>query len=119
MATTMNIRSKGFIRVSGDLIARTPIRVGSSRSEGDVDLPVLRDGRGRVLIPGTSFAGACRAWFVDNHPDAELVDHIFGGTDDKFGASLVTFLDSGVDSVVEIRNGVGIDRRTEIGRAHV
>lgn len=51
------------LTISGTLVAQTGLRIGAGRS-GDIagsDLPVLRDGLGRIFIPGASLKGAFRA----------------------------------------------------------
>ncbi|NJN19625.1 MAG: CRISPR-associated RAMP protein [Oscillochloris sp.] len=49
--------------ITGDLVARTALRVGSGRANNVVgnDLPVLRDALGEPLIPGASLKGLLRA----------------------------------------------------------
>ncbi len=51
------------LRVTGTLVALTALRIGSGRSTEvtGTDLPVLRDARGRPLIPGASIKGALRS----------------------------------------------------------
>ena len=51
------------LHVSGTLVALTALRIGSGRSTEvtGTDLPVLRDARGRPLIPGASIKGALRS----------------------------------------------------------
>ena len=65
----------GRFRLRGTLVARTPLHVGGHGDDVDTDLPLARDGSGKLYIPGTSFAGALRQWceqafgepFVDRH----------------------------------------------------
>src|SRR5947209_996068 len=45
----------------GELVARTPVHVGSGEGEETTDAFFRRDARGRCLIPGTALAGALRA----------------------------------------------------------
>ena len=116
-------RSIGRIEVCAELVADTPLRIGSARSTSDIDLTVLRDGRGRVLVPGDSLAGAMRAWastaFRNEGTEREnrLVNQLFGqavggGSERLANAGLVTVSDAAVDATVEARTGVGIDRAT-------
>lgn len=51
------------LTVSGQLVARTALRIGAGRASGVVgnDLPVLRDALGAPIIPGASLKGALRA----------------------------------------------------------
>jgi CRISPR-associated RAMP protein (TIGR02581 family) len=64
------------LSVTGTLVARTALRVGTGRSYEPVgvELPVLRDTRGRPLIPGASLKGVYRSYAeslvraVTSHP---------------------------------------------------
>jgi CRISPR-associated RAMP protein (TIGR02581 family) len=49
--------------ISGTLIARTALRVGTGRSSEPIgaELPVLRDAQGRPIIPGASLKGVLRS----------------------------------------------------------
>lgn len=51
------------LEVSGTLIAQTALRIGRGRTDSieGSDLPVLRDGQGRIFIPGASLKGAFRS----------------------------------------------------------
>lgn len=51
------------LEISGTLVAQTGLRIGQGRASNVVgnDLPVLRDGSGRLLIPGASLKGAFRS----------------------------------------------------------
>ena len=51
------------LRVTGTLVALTALRIGAGRSSEvtGTDLPVLRDARGRPLIPGASLKGTLRS----------------------------------------------------------
>lgn len=51
------------LRVRGTIVALTALRIGSGRSSDvtGTDLPVLRDARGRPIIPGASIKGALRS----------------------------------------------------------
>ena len=117
MSQLSTLRSIGYLKVTGVLVTQTPIRVGSSKSDGDIDLPVLRDGQGRVLIPGSSLAGSVRSSCRDLGIEESLVNRLFGETEDGDkdavgDTSWFSFSDIAIDHPVEFRNGVGIDRRT-------
>src|SRR5262245_39483468 len=56
---------KGRIILRGTLVARTPLHVGGLGDDVDTDLPLARDGAGRLYAPGTSLAGALRQWCVE------------------------------------------------------
>lgn len=49
-------------RVTGTLVAQTPLHVGGTGARLETDLPLAVDGAGRHYIPGTSLAGALRGW---------------------------------------------------------
>lgn len=104
-------RSQGYISVQGNLVADTPLRVGASRSIGDIDLPVLRNGRRQPLVPGSSLAGALRAWAAE-HLDSSVVAQLFGGHENDLGASRLVVMDMAVPVTTNQRTGVGIDRAT-------
>ena len=61
----MTARSHGWIALRGVVVTDTGLRVGASRDDGDIDLPLLRNGDDRPLIPGDSLGGALRAWSRD------------------------------------------------------
>ena len=122
---TTGPRSIGRIEVTGTLIAQTPLRVGSTRSETDIDLTVLRDGLGRVLVPGDSLAGSMRAWATlafpaaDGAAESPVVEALFGPAPEAgkrknggLAAGLLAVSDAALDVAVEARTGVGIDRAT-------
>ena len=50
------------LRLSGQLVARTALRIGSSGNSLDaVDLPVIKDAEGYPFIPGASLKGSLRS----------------------------------------------------------
>ena len=95
------------------LVAATALCVGAPSGDGVTDLPLATDGQGRLLVPGTSWAGVLRAAAGRHLPD-DSVCSIFGYQDNADGghASRLFVSDSVVAvGQVELRNGVGIDRR--------
>lgn len=53
------------LRITGELVARTGVRVGMSAETAmptATDLPVIKDAYGRPFIPGSSLRGAVRAY---------------------------------------------------------
>lgn len=54
---------KSRLKLKGDLIAETALRIGASRSIEPVgtDLPVVKDSMGMPYIPGSSFKGVLRS----------------------------------------------------------
>ncbi|MFT4189112.1 MAG: RAMP superfamily CRISPR-associated protein [Aeromicrobium sp.] len=92
--------------ITGQLVAESALHVGASRSDAVTDLPVLRDGSGRPLLPGTSLAGVLRRtlpddeadrWFGSHdgsttHPSVVIVDDApaTGGTYERHGTQIRT-----------------------------
>ncbi|GIV06140.1 MAG: CRISPR-associated RAMP protein [Fimbriimonadales bacterium] len=53
------------LRITGELVARTGVRIGMSAETAlptATDLPVIKDAYGRPFIPGSSLRGAVRAY---------------------------------------------------------
>ena len=98
------------------MVATTALHLGAPTGDRVSDLPLATDGQGRLLVPGTSWAGVLRAMARRHCPDD--VDAIFGsarreGDDQDDGhASRLAVADT-VLAVghIELRTGVGIDRR--------
>jgi CRISPR/Cas system CSM-associated protein Csm3 (group 7 of RAMP superfamily) len=101
------------IRVTGTLIAESPIHVGGSGGDPLVDMVLAINGQGNYYIPGTSLAGVLRAWIEQQ--DSQIGDQIWGTrqiSGENGFASFVLVEDASVqgDVQTEIRDGVGIDR---------
>ena len=98
------------IKVSGTLIAETPIHVGGIGGNPQVDLALAVNGQGQYYIPGTSLAGAFRGW-IENPGQTNNV----WGHQDKNNpnghASFIIVEDAVIKGInAEIRDGVGINR---------
>lgn len=102
----------GAIRIQGKLEALRPLHVGGLAGPVETDMPLARDGRGRLCIPGTSLAGALRSWMQERFDEA-LVDELWGSQkQDRGAASRIIVEDSALESWdEEIWDGVGIDRQ--------
>jgi CRISPR/Cas system CSM-associated protein Csm3 (group 7 of RAMP superfamily) len=110
--------------VTGTLETVTALRSGGWGASSQADLTVARDGLGRVMIPGTSLAGALRAWLgtvtaPGGGPlfDARGLGAVFGDLEPGGQGSQVCRIavDDAVavaDPVTMVRDGVGIDRST-------
>lgn len=114
MARTLDHR----LTIRGTLRCCTPLHVGSGTSRGDVDLDLLLDGAGEPFVPGSSLAGALRAWATHALPSGSSeLGHAFGSgagvTRGLERAGRVTVADGRVtcSGPLELRDGVGIDRR--------
>jgi CRISPR/Cas system CSM-associated protein Csm3 (group 7 of RAMP superfamily) len=127
-----------FRAITANLVLRTAVHVGTGESTETADDMLRRDGRGRLLIPGTAIAGALRSIatrlaprFVGEKPCQALtggqsnkacqclVCQIFGDVnpqeDAEAGgnAARVWVYDAVLESSdVQLRDGVGIDRVT-------
>jgi CRISPR/Cas system CSM-associated protein Csm3 (group 7 of RAMP superfamily) len=115
--------------LSARLRAVTALAVSSGAEERGVDLAIARDGHGRPYVPGTSLAGALRAWsLLGSDPDLwhqlwgwQATDGSPQGREPKGEAqgwaSRIWVEDGIVElpqgaSMEEIRDGIAIDRGT-------
>lgn len=102
------------IRLQGTLVAQTPLHVGGHGDDVDTDLPLARDGAGELYVPGTSLAGSLRQWCEQAFGEDTANRHWGYQNGDMGHASSVVVEDMPVNDsgsvVVEIRDGVGIDR---------
>jgi len=109
-------------KISGTLIAESPLHIGGKGGDPLIDLSLALNGRGEYYIAGTSLAGALRNWMQDCFQDKErLIDKLWGFSEkennedsNRGHASFVLVEDSIIKlpqgATVEIRDGVGIDR---------
>lgn len=116
-------RIGGRIRVSGTLVAQAPLSVGGMGGDVDVDLSLARDGQGRLYVPGTSLAGPLRDW-VERHVSESLAKDVFGFQERDKGRASAVFVEDAVvegasDDDVEVRDGVGIDRKWGTAAEHI
>lgn len=110
------------LTIEGRLLANAPVHVGGLAGREDVDLPLARDGQGRVYVPGTSVAGVLRDWMNSHLVDQQrsLVPSLWGpamvgGTrnQDHGHASHVIVDDAFLEGTdIEVWDHVRIDRRT-------
>ncbi len=126
------------LRVRGWLRLETPLHVGGVGCDPSVDLALAVDGLSRLYVPGTSLAGALRAFAGRSIADRLVLDGIWGsvpqkndrqgnskrdadsGSDDGSTSRVVVhdgLVTTGTDpgtplprSRVEARSGIGIDR---------
>lgn len=114
------------LEVTGVLRCETAVHVGGTHHDAVTDLTLATDGRGRLYVPGTSLAGALRAWSAQRFPEQAFRD-LWGYVDerkkDSGQASALWIDDAPVTladgAVVEIRDGVGIDRHTGAAAAQI
>lgn len=116
--------------VSGTLLFTSAMHSRGSTAEVGLDAPLVRDGLQRFIIPGSSLAGALRAWTVGrcrvDHSEEKFgpwtsdhVDELFGppsirrsAADGKTASSLVVCADTVLKGEETLRHGVGINRFT-------
>lgn len=104
-------------KISGTLIAKTPIHVGGVGGDADTDLALAVNGRGNYYIPGTSLAGAFRGWMdslLGDENKGQIKDIWGDHESDQHGASFIIIDDAEItgNKTIEIREGVGINRQT-------
>lgn len=102
-------------RLTGTLKAKSAVHVGGLGPDGAVDLAQVRDGQDRVILPGSSLGGVIRA-ALDGGDTAWWGKDLTGdrNRDRDASASLVVVSDAVAqgDVILEIRDGVSIDRVT-------
>ena len=97
--------------LEGSLVALTPLYTGSADTGHNSDMPLAVNGRSEFYLPGTSIAGAIRAW-----EQAQDDDEIWGYAKDKTeegNASFIIVDDAPAKDapLTELWHGIGIDRR--------
>jgi CRISPR/Cas system CSM-associated protein Csm3 (group 7 of RAMP superfamily) len=104
----------------------TPIHVGGTGADADVDMALAIDGSGVVYIPGSGLAGALRAFMTQRTKDSALLQHLWGFQETKQsgkGNASTIFIDDAPVNMsdamtIETRDGVGINRRTGSAAVH-
>ena len=113
-------RLKKRLKVTGTLLAQSPLHIGGLGASADVDLTLAVNGSGDYYVPGTSLAGALRGWLKES---SARIDALWGyqqdsGEQETGHASYVVVEDAAIGSsdnraaapIAEVRDGVGIDR---------
>lgn len=109
------------LKISGTLLAESPLHVGGRGGDPLVDLALAVNGQGKYYISGTSLSGALKGWMQECFNDGLISKQIWGfsekeeGEDSNQGhASFVIVEDAIINLLkgtnIEIRDGVGIDR---------
>lgn len=114
-----------ILRIEGSLTAQSALHVGGVGGGLLSDMPLTRDGRNRLTIPGSSLAGAMRHWMTRHFPDQDELLAAFWGfqpapkkpSKNDDGAASRLFVDDAPVSLpaglgTELWDGVGIDRET-------
>jgi len=105
------------LKISGTLVAETPLHVGGFGESVDTDLPLAQNGKGEWYVPGTSIAGVLRSWCEKNFGE-DLTKKLFAPKRERSKeegyASFVLIEDATIENadkiLTEVRDGVGIDR---------
>jgi CRISPR/Cas system CSM-associated protein Csm3 (group 7 of RAMP superfamily) len=114
------------IQISGTVDVKRTLHVGGMHLDTNVDLTLAVNGKGEVYIPGTSIAGALRAWsenafgevpcrllwgYQDTEKNADRGEHEQASAIVVEDAVVKTS-DGGVmqSHQMEVRDGIGIDR---------
>jgi CRISPR/Cas system CSM-associated protein Csm3 (group 7 of RAMP superfamily) len=124
------------LEVTGTLTFTSAMHSRGSSAVVGRDAPLVRDGLRRPVIPGSSLAGALRAW-AETHGNLERngsksdrwtvedVNELFGppsnprsGRDDETASSLIVCADTVLDGEETLREGVGINRHTGAAAAN-
>lgn len=116
--------------VLGTLVCLGPVHVGGWDTSAEANLTVARDGTGRPCLPGTSIAGALRAYLAgldqfrrDDHGE-KLMNALFGHIVPKGHGGSPSWIrvdDAhliGDDVTPVTRDGVGIDRHSASAAAN-
>lgn len=93
----------------------SPLSVGGAGGDAVVDMPLATDGQGRLVIPGSTWAGVLRAFANRMFDDEPKIEAVFGPRQVDGGhASRLTTFDSPIPGgqPLMVRSGVGIDRRS-------
>ena len=120
----MSRRLQGKVYVDAGLLLEEPLHVGALADDLECDMPLQRDGCGRIVIPGTSLAGALRAWTYRRFPTTlhDLLDGFWGyqrNDTDEGAASFCLVNDARIEGgapVEEIVHRVRLDAHTATAR---
>ena len=113
-------------KLTGTLVAESPVRVGNVDVAGEGELRQARDGLNRPVLPGTALAGVIRAGLAGELGDSELWGRLAkmenGKETDTGHGSWVTVDDATAaeDTSTEQRETTSIDRITgAVARGHL
>jgi len=107
---------KSKILVKGVVENISPIIIGKGKSEGWVDIEVIKDENGNFYIPGSSFKGALRHFLQENFDIRDKTLGIFLGSQESQAIAIFDDLIPTKSTATEIRDGVAIDYKTNIAR---
>ena len=88
----MSRRLQGKVYVDARLRVEEPLHVGAFADDLECDMPLQRDGCGRIVMPGTSLAGALRAWTERRFPGLhDLLAGFWGHQPDDMDEGAASF----------------------------
>lgn len=89
------------------LVSQSPLRIG------DGDLDIMLDQEGKPFLPGTSWAGACRAYVEQNYGPKKAKE-LFGDVEKRQNQRNLFFSDGicETEQPIDIRTGISIDGLT-------
>lgn len=119
----MSRRLQGKVYADVGLLVEEPLHVGAFADDLECDMPLQRDGGGRIVIPGTSLAGALRAWTYRRFPALhDLLNGFWGPQLDDMDEGAASFclvndaLIEGGAPLEEIVHRVRLDAHTATAR---
>ena len=98
------------VRYEVDAECITPLRTGASVRDTET---VLQERSGRLLLQGSSLAGAMRDWLCHNGLSEEAKE-LFGSEEQGAGCLMVSTALFDTDATVDIRPRVAINRKTGV-----
>ena len=119
----MSRRLQGKVYADARLRVEEPLHVGALADDLECDMPLQRDGCGRIVIPGTSLAGALRAWTYRRFPALhDLLGGFWGHQPDDTDEGAASFclvndalIEEGA-ALEEIMHRVRLDAHTATAR---
>ena len=66
------------LTITGTLQAQMPLHVGGLPDNPEEDMPLAKNGRGELYVPGTSLAGVFRAWMERHFNQTQILDELWG-----------------------------------------
>jgi CRISPR/Cas system CSM-associated protein Csm3 (group 7 of RAMP superfamily) len=95
--------------IEGQLVAAAPLHLGGADNAHESDMPLAVDGMGRFYLPGSSLAGAIRAW--ERAQDGDVIWGYARGDQGQASYMLVDDAPACDKPLPELWHGIGIDRR--------
>jgi CRISPR/Cas system CSM-associated protein Csm3 (group 7 of RAMP superfamily) len=105
------------IYITGTLVLDGPAHFGNGDVSAATDMPLQRNGEGRLLLTGASVAGALRAWLASENPDDAnlLFGHGPSSVNNNRQRQSLLYVDDALadkDATTEMRDQVALDPMT-------